>query len=365
MKLKLLLILITVGLIGCMIPQKSLENKNYDQTFKLALSKLRKNKATEENKKILSIALNEIINQKTIEINKYKKSKSLEKALRVVQQLQVKINAANFYLLEEIADQKNRIGTEEEHLKSKISNNFMLDGFENLTIAEKNNDKAKAKKAYYNFKKAQKYNNNIENIDSLMHISHQLGQKIYIVRANAPFDISYNWEIDRQFYNLKSLGGKFLKIHFEPTNKVTGVDCIIQIDFKNLCISESETKKERVFTKEIVTGTETVTNTDCETEEVEVTEEVSGKFITKTIVKTADWGARININARTKNCSLSNYSFSEDLKDEIEEYMLEGDKRAIPGSYKSKKSNDELMGDDEMADELIDDLYGRIRSYIL
>jgi len=324
MKLKLLQILITVGLIGCMSPQKSLEKKNYDRAFKITLNKLKKEKATLENKEILLIALNEIIKQKTIEINKLKNSGTLENALRLVQNLQVKINAADPYLLKQISDQKNKFHKEEQDLKLEISKNLMVDGLENLAVAEKNTDKDKAQKAYYSFKKAQKYNSNINNLDSLIQKSHQLGQKIYIVEASAPFDLSYSWKINRQFDNLEGLGGKFIKVYFEPAKKIAGADCTIEIKFKSLWIKQSDAKNEQKFSKEIVTGKKTITNADCETEEVEITEEVTGKFI-----------------------------------------ILEGDKRAIPNSYKSKTSNDKLMSDDDMADELIDDLYRRIKNYIL
>lgn len=365
MKFRLLLIFISVGLIGCRTPQKSLEKKNYDRAFKLALSKLKHNKAVEENKEILSAALDEIIKQKTIEIKKLKSFGTLEKALKEVQNLQVKINATDYYLLEEISDKKDQFEQEEQYLKSEISKNFMQDGLENLTIAENDMDKEKAKKAYYSFKKVKKYNSNIPKIDSLLQKSHQLGQKTYIVKANATFDILYNWKIDHQFDNLENLGGKFIKVYFEPIGEKTGTDCTIDVKFGSLCISESETKNKRMFTKTIVTGKEAVINSDGQTVKVEKTEEVSGEFITKKITKTADWVAQVNINAGTKNCSLFNRSFSEDVEDVIEEYILEGDERAVPNCYKSKNSNDKLMSDDDMADELIEELYSQIRSYIL
>lgn len=350
-----------VELTSCLSPQKILEQKKYDRAFNLALKKLKQHKEIVNNKNILSISIKEIIKQQSTEINRFKNTGHLEKALFLTQKLQTKINAADAYLLYQVVDQKKQFDEEEQHLKAELSNNFMLDGMKNLAVAEETDVKANAKKAYFSFKKAKKYNSNIEQLDSLMQSSFKLAQKTYIIEANAPFDLLHSWDIDRKFDDLTSSGGQFITVYYKPTGKIDSVDCTIKIDFDNLCIQEKETKEERTFSKEIVIGNETITNANGETEEIEQTKEISGKVIIKNIVKTADWGVQTKVKAGSKNCLVANRSFSEDLKDEIEEYILEGDKRAIPNSYKFIQNNDELMSDSDMVDELINELYTEVK----
>ena len=65
----------------------------------------------------------------------------------------------------------------------------------------------------------------------------------------------------------------------------------------------------------------------------------------------------------TGDCNLREERFSEELVDEVDQYIISGDERAIPSQYR-KNNNDRLESTDDMVDNLIDELYRDIYKYL-
>ena len=112
-----------------------------------------------------------------------------------------------------------------------------------------------------------------------------------------------------------------------------------------------------------MTGTKTIINSDGEEEKIDIVEEVEGTVIIKRIIKTAEWRVRVDVDSRSPNCDVHSGSFTEEITSEIAEITVQGDERAIPNRYRSNR-REEHMSDDDMAEELIEVLYGQVSRHL-
>ncbi|MEM9549080.1 MAG: hypothetical protein AAGA77_24040, partial [Bacteroidota bacterium] len=139
-------------------------------------------------------------------------------------------------------------------------------------------------------------------------------------------------------------------------------DCEVELDFSRLDVDERSENSSRNYTKEILDGYRTETDTSGNSVQVPIYKEVSGTVTTRRITKTVSWRVDVEINRSTNNCDLREERFTEEVEDKIEIYELSGDERAIPNEFKDS-SNQELKDTDDMVEDLIDDLYRRVRNY--
>ena len=119
----------------------------------------------------------------------------------------------------------------------------------------------------------------------------------YKVEGNAPFDIEYNWEIDRVLDNLEDINDPFVEVYYEKISYPGDIDCTIEVNFKSLDFDIDERNRENNFKEEVVVGKVTRTNSEGEEIEVDKIEEVEGTVIERTITKTAEW--RVNISVQS------------------------------------------------------------------
>lgn len=363
---KLSAFIILLAFFACSSPHSSLDNNNYNRSYKTALRQLKKNKSYEKNKTLLAQSLSAIIAEKSEEKIYYKNAENLKKraiAIKIVQKLKEKISKAKPYLDDQFNSDFESLEAEEVAIKQELSVAYFEKGKEGLVQSKRTENKSQARTAYYDFSNAKKYGYNEASLDSLQRESFEYAHIRYVINANASFDIMYNWDIDRQFDDLSGSSGPLTTIYYGYAPNGTEVDCYINIRFSSLDIDSSEDSEEESFTKTIVVGTETITNADGETETVDVTEEIKGTVITKQITKTAQWSVSMDVDG-TRNCPLSSDSFTEEIESKQEKKILEGDERAIPFHNRPNLINNELMTDDDMAEELIELLYDKIASAI-
>lgn len=360
------LFLFVIFLFECASPQKSLEKGNFQQAYKSSLAALEKGKSYDENQKILFQALDEIIAKETVEKDRRQNAedlKSKEKSIKLNKNIQKKITKALPYLDGKFDKDLEKLKMEEQQTNDFLASEYFSFGKEKLEKSEKEKDKRFAQNAYYNFLKAKKFNSPETDLNTLTQKSLELGQVVYNIQKDAPFDIMLHWEIDRTFENLEGHQGDFLKVFYDDNLSYEEVDCQINIRFRSLDIDLDEDKNEENFKKEIVTGTTTITNSAGEEVEVDVIEEVEGSVTIQQFKKTATWNVNVEVTSNSKNCELRNASFEEETISTSQIFTLAGDQRAIPDEYK-KSNDDELTKDDDMAEILLGILYERISSHL-
>jgi len=353
-------------IIGCSSPQESLNKRDFDRAYKTALKQLEKGKAVKKNKETLFSAMEGIMDEQLREKDRLVQTNQLEKleqALKINQNLQEKIDKALTYLDDSFQEDLNNLRQEESELTAVIAKTYFEDGETKLNDAIASNDKLMSRNAYRDLLKAKKYGYDGRVVEPLLVKSREFSVLRYAVEANASFDIEYGWEIDRTFDNLESYNDPFVQVLFENINNPNDIDCRIEINLKSLDIDRRERNNERNFKEKVVVGKETLTNNNGETYEVDKIEEVEGTVIERTLIKTAEWRVNIYVRSNSKNCTIDDTYFTEGISSEIATYVLQGDERAIPSRFKSQ-SRDQLMSDDDMAEELLKIIYDKVADYI-
>ncbi|MFK8105015.1 MAG: hypothetical protein AB8G15_21035, partial [Saprospiraceae bacterium] len=366
-KIAKLILLLVLFQINCSSPSKLYEKRKYKQAYKKALRALKKDKDPAVNRKILRESLQKIITEETVKKEQLLATTTLkdkDKVLRINKKLSEKFVESRKYLNTEFDLAKESVLQESKQLRFEILNTYLSDAKNLLVDVETFGDKIKAKTAYHKLKKAQEYtDNHSSEIDSLISVSYEAAIIIYTISAEASFSFSCNWDIDRKFDNITSGSSKFRKVYYEPSGSIPNTDCAIRIRFGSLSIDEDEDEKEETYSKEIVVGTETITNASGEEEEIDKIEEISGTVIKTTIKKTAEWSVSVSVTKSTNNCRVGSNSFREEIEDEIEEFRVEGDERAVPDQYHSPRKQ-ELMSDEKMEEILIDRFYNLVCGHI-
>ena len=353
-------------LFQCASPTKNLEKGNFQQAYKSSLTALEKGKSYDENQNILIQALDEIIAKKMVEKDRWQNSEDLnskEKSIKLNQNIQKNIAKAIPYLDGKFDETLEKLKMEEQQTNSFLASEYFSFGKKKLEKAKKEQDKRFAQDAYYDFLKAKGFDSSETDLNTLTQRSLELGLVVYSIHTDAPFNIMLHWEIDKTFENLEGYQGDFLKVFYDDNLSSEEVDCQITIRFRSLDIDLDENKSEEDFKKEIVTGSTTITNSDGEEVEVDVIEEVEGSVIIQQFKKTATWDVSVEVISNSKNCSVRNASFEEETISTSQIFTLNGDERVIPNEYKNSNS-EELTKDDDMAEILLEILYGKITSHI-
>ena len=359
-------VFLLVLLLGCSSPQESLEKRDFDRAYKTALRQLDKGKSVKRNSAVLQDALEGILarelreKENLVQTNQLEK---LEKAIKINRDLQKKIDKAMTYLDDSFLEDLNNLSAEEIELSEVVAKTYFEDGKLKFEDALTNNDKMLSRDAYRDLLKARDYGFDGRVVDSLLEESRIFSIVRYVVEGNAPFDIEYNWEIDRALDNLEDINDSFTEVYYEKISNPGDIDCTIEINFKSLDFDVREKNRDYDFKEEVVVGKEKITNDKGEEVEVDKLEEVKGYVVEKTITKTAEWRVNIYVRSHSRNCRIQDTYFTEGLSSEISTFVLSGDERAIPNKYKNQ-DQDKLMADDDMAEELIAIIYDKVADYI-
>lgn len=363
MLFRLLCLLVVTSLLACSSPQKRLAKGDYDGAYKRALRSLEGNNKKSQDRTTLETALSEIIIRewKSLEaLRNTGEADQLEKSLKKSKKLQEKIEKAKPYLNATFDQDLENIQAADENTREELYYAYLRFGKEDLTKAISDGNKFLAQDAHGFFAKAKQYDREEAPLDSLMDACYKYGVLVYNVEANASFDLTMNWEISRIFDNVTSEGNDFLKIYYDKS--MSGVDCDIEVDFRNLDFDEYEEYTTETFTREIEDGY--ITEIDTFGNEIEIpiytTIEGSVRIITKRRVGT--WEARVDVDTRSSNCRLSDEIFRASRESRVEHYELSGDEAAIPNEYKVAFPED-LEDEDDLAEEMLEDIYADFVRY--
>ena len=363
MATRILFILLAL-LAACTSPREALENQDYDQAYKLALANLNQGKEEKEMRGILKKSLDKILEEQTRASQRLAGldgPENWKEALDINYGLQEKVKEARAFLPNSFEKERYALPQQAKWLRNRLYAHYLEDGRDNLARAGFTGLKEYAQRAHGAFTKAQEYAEGpAPQLDSLTQIAFRKGIIQYQVETDAPFT-SYRWEIARIFEDMEDLGGGFLRVSFnEPLDDA---DCSIEIRFNSLETEIEEEKGDEDFNKEVILEYKTVADTLGNEAKVPVYGVVEGNVITLTRTKTAAWEADVNITALTANCSLSGRNFEAETSSVIREVRISGDKRAIPEEYLNAPA-EEFRDEDDMAEELLEDLYEQIaRAY--
>ena len=352
-------------LTACSSPQKAFDDQDYDKAYKLALAALKKEREDKEAQHILQQSLENILEQQGIESRRLAGSEGTEAwkaALDINIGLRKKIQEALVFLPNSFKKEQYTLPQQAKSLRARLFSHYFEQGKSDLASAESTGLKQYAQQAHGAFSKARLYSDTISSeLDSLTQLAFKKGIIYYKVEIDAPFDITYHWEIGRVFENLEDMSDGFLRVAVDEP--VKNADCAFEIRFSSLDIDIDEEKGDEDFNKEVAIAYQTVADTAGNKTEVPVYGTVEGNVIITTKTKTATWEIDVSIDALTPNCGLSGDNFVASARSVIRLVRTSGDQRAIPEEYLNVEDED-FMEEDEMVEQLLEDLYEQVvRAY--
>ena len=344
---------------SCSGPQKLYEKGKYDKAYDKALSKLKEGK-DRKMKTLVNKAFSKLIDQtrdELIDLNRRLDLSDAERNLTKYDETGERFEEGELFLSDENIAKYSVFMSEKEALVSGVYDGGLafMDDYKSLQR------KADAREAFAYFSLVDKYcNTDYPNMDELLNESFEAGTVIYNVNIDLNFDQSYRWEVNRKFDDLEGRQG-FIRIVYDRQGNVG--DCLVEIDFDRLDEDYQESTSTKNYSEKIEDGYTTKTDTSGNEIKIIKYKTVTGSVTTRRITKRVRWRVNLDVRSMNGDCNLREERFSEELVDEVDQYEISGDERAIPTQY-TKSKNDKLERTDDMVDDLIDELYRDIYNYL-
>jgi hypothetical protein len=367
MNRSILIIIFIFQLIACFAPRQNLERGNNQKAFKSALAEIEKTHNVEENTKVLNEAFKRMLEEYSALLDELLDSDNIldaEETFAIRDEFLLMTNEAKPHLepaLQKLLDEWNQAN---DTLAKEIGDTYVMWGIDDLKNVNEKKDRELAWDAYDNFNYAKIYYKGPKNLDSLISVAEKAGTVILLVEAEAPFDFNYNFEIDQKFEKIVLDDTRVLKVYYEPVNIPERLDCIIRLSFRALSIDDETEESQRVFTKQIESGTITIINDEGEEVEVPEYKEVTGTVFIQTTQRKAKWGLVVHVEPISYDCQILSTTFYEEKLYERNEYTTRGDLEAIPGKYQEISPVSNTWEEDEIARELIELLYEKVKNYL-
>ena len=357
-----LIYFLAIAMLACSSPQKSFEKGQFRKAYYAALKNLKKGKKNRKDKTILKKSFAELYGEHNLEFERYLRSDYLEdweEAYSKLDKLTEIYYDGKLYLDESYVAKFENIEGELADLGANIAQGYYELGQENMSQFQFNRDKLLAQVAHQSFKKSAEFGATFEDLDLLIEQSFEQGAIYILVEAKAPFNVEYNWEIDRTFDDLEDESSGFKVVAYERMLSV--VDCQMEIDFSSLDRFRDERRSTQSFTERIEDGTEIEIDTAGNKTTVPKYREIRGEVETTRETITFRWRVAVNIFGDTGYCDFDNRTFVQEESVINEFYRLSGDERAIPQEYRSTRNID--IDEDDIAEDLIEELYEEIEDY--
>lgn len=354
----LILIPLFIGLSSCSSPQKLYEKGKYFKAFDSVLSELQSNKKKRKNTILLNKAFSKMIDlayDNMYYLDNGYEVNELRYNLEQYAKVDVRFVKGRSYL-----DENNKIKYEAfESDKFQLISDAYEEGKALLDFFKESENKIDAQNAFLHFELVKKYGYGYTDINQWLKLAKVAATVVYNVDADLDSDFSYQWDVDRKFDNLEGEEG-FVKILYD--NNIESADCFVELDFSRLDVDERDSESIQSYTKEIIDGYSTQTDTSGNTIKTPIYKEVTGSVKTILITKTLSWRVDLEIKKSNINCNLKQERFTASVVDKVEIHEIRGDERAIPSDLISN-SNEELEDTDDMVDEILNQLYIKIRNY--
>lgn len=361
MNLRPTLVLLSMIMIiaSCSGPQKLYEKGKYGRAFDKALSKAKKGK-DRKMKTLLNKSFAKLIDQTrddVVDIQGRYDLDDIERNLKKYSDVDERYDEGQAYLTDENLDKYEGLRAEKEVLVERVYDQ----GVEYMDQFVGSGRKELAREAYHHFILVDKYCSvDYENIDELLRDAIVGGTVVYNVSADLGFDIQYQWEVNRRFDDLEG-NQNFRAIVYDGFSNQG--DCLVELDFSSLDVNFQENNSTQNYSEEIQDGYTTKVDTSGREIKIPKYVTVTGSVTTRRITKTVSWRMELDVRSMNPDCDLREERFSRYVADEVEQYDIAGDERAIPSQFRSN-NRQELESTDDMVDDLIDDLYRDVYNYL-
>ena len=360
MKTQLLISLVFILFIAaCSGPQKLYEKGKYDKAYDKALSKLQKGK-DRKMKTLVNKSFSKMIDQTRDELIYLDRNFDLadaEKNLKKYDKASERFEEGEEFLTDENIEKHNSLRSEKDELVSDVYD----EGFALMETYNTSSRKVDAREAFAYFLLVDKYcNTDYPNMDQLLNESFEGGTVVYNVNADLNFDQEYRWEVNRRFDDIEGRQG-FTRIVYDRQGNVG--DCMVELDFDRLDEDYQERSSTKNYTEKIEDGYTTQTDTSGTQIKTPIYKNVTGSVTTKRITKTVSWRLELDVRSMNNDCNLRGERFSRVIVAEVDQFITNGDERAIPSKY-LRNQNEKLQSTDDMVDDLIDELYRDIYEYL-
>ncbi|MFT6338015.1 MAG: hypothetical protein ACJATI_004784 [Halioglobus sp.] len=354
----LLSLLLIVLVTSCSGPQKLYEKGRYDKAYDKALSKLKEGK-DRKLKILVNKAFSKLIDQtrdELIDLNRNFDLSDADRNLKRYDEVGERFEAGEMYLTDENGLKFLRFRAEKEGVVADVYEG----GLAFMDDYKSSQRKADAREAFAYFSLVDKYcNTDYPKMDELLNDSFEAGTVIYNVNVDLNFDQTYRWEVNRKFDDLEGSQG-FTRIVYDRPGNVG--DCLVELDFDSLDEDIQESTSTKSYSEKIEDGYTTKIDTSGQEIKVPKYITVTGNVTTRRITKKVRWRVNLDVRSMNGDCNLKEERFSVELVNEVDQYEISGDERAVPSQY--TRNNDKLVSTDDMVDDLIDELYRDIYKYL-
>lgn len=362
MKKYLQLLIVTMFITACSSPQKSFEKGNYKKAYRAALKNIKKGKKSRKDRTILNRSFNELIKQKSDIAETHLNSDIIEDWERGYAEYEELIDLfydGKVYLDEDFDRQMAVIETSNDALGKDLAINYFELGNMSMEGFMDTYNKGYAQEAFAYYTKTRHYDDGYARIDSLLDDAFNKGVILILVEADAPFERSYEWEIDRKFSDIERESSGFNQIVYEG---MVEADCVLEIDFSSLDRDIRESRSVENFQERTEDGYETRVDTSGNTIKETKYRNIEGTVTTIAESISYSWRVAVNVRGNRGYCDFRNRNFNEEVTVVNERYQLSGDDRAIPSRYK-RDNNSRDVDEDDMVEDLLDELYREISNY--
>ena len=343
--LYLCLIAISTLFFQCSNSQKLLSDGNYEKSYKVSLKELKKGKANSKDVEILNASLDNIYEQQIEAILESENGETLEDGVNAYngyQSLENKYGAAIKYLNVKNNERYVSMLARKENLALELYEDYKIAGLSFLQQSKDNEDRGAGQQAYLHFEKAQQFNDTDE-INEFISEAYKNAVTIIVVETDAPYNGSYDFDIEREFKRVENIESKFQKVFFD--RKQSDADCIIKITFDQFDFQSNFRTFSRDYSREVnvervVVNADGVSETIVERETVYCTLNVDQTVLGLRLF------ADIRIIAQSDYCNSTRTNYQDFYEEPYEEYRVAGDRRALPNEYNRASSGQRVRESD-------------------
>lgn len=338
-------IAISFFMLQCSNSQKLLNDGNYDKSYKISLKELKKGKASTKDVEILNAALDKIYDENIETILESENGETLDDGVNAYNgysNLEKKYKDAIKYLNVKNNERYTSVLSRRESLGNELYEDFKRAGIAALQISKENEDRGAGQEAYQNFEKAQQFNSTNE-IADLLDEAYSNAVTIIVVETDAPYNGSYDYDIEREFKRVENIDSKFRKAFFEKHQN--DADCIIKITFDQFDFQSNFRTYTRDYSREVNVERQVV-NADGTTSIVVERETVYCTLNVDQTVLGLRLFADIRVIPQTDHCKSSRNNYQDFYEEPYEEYRVTGDRRALPDEFNRSSSGQRVRESD-------------------
>lgn len=360
-----LLVVILLGftmLLSCASPQKSFNKGNYEKAFTSSLKSLKKGDKDRKLKSILNKSFDKLYEEHMSEVDRLSSSSYIEdweESYLHLSKLLAYYDEGERYLDSDLDVAMSTAREQALLLREDLSSGFYNLASEKMDSYDRTGDKSMAQDAHQFYLKALDYGYEDRDLRNEINTAYEAAIVTINVEASAPYDLSYNWEIDRRFDDLENESEGFVKVTYDGMSM--NADCNMEIRFSNLRRNLNERSTIRNFSERIQDGYDTQVDTSGRTTRVPIYVTVTGQVDIITEEYNYEWEASVNNYGDSRYCNFNNRRFRETERLVVERYQISGDRRAIPNEYLNDRVDN--IDEDRVAEDLMDEIYDDIRRY--